>query len=187
VRVALYIRVSTRKQSLRPQLHALREFVRAREGGEDPWKIVRVYRDRRSGKSPSRASYSKMLADAAFNRFDLVAVWKLDRFGRSTPEILRRVRELDARGVRFCCSSQGGLLDTSSSSGKLIVGVLALVAELEHDLNSERTVEGIKAVRRRGAPAAARGRRRARPGAARQRPKHLCNRQRGRREPPHDH
>lgn len=150
MRVALYMRVSTRRQSLLPQLHALRAFVQARSAGEDPWRITKVYRERKPGTSPTRRQFRQLMHDAAMNRWDLLLVWKLDRFGRSLIEIVGRVRELTAHGRFFCVATQGGTIDTSSSSGKLQLAVLSAVAEFESELIGERVKNHIAHRRSRG-------------------------------------
>jgi DNA invertase Pin-like site-specific DNA recombinase len=80
-RVALYSRVSTRDhgQDVKVQLRELREYAIRRE-----WEIVEEYTDAGySGAKDSRPALNRLMADAGRRKFDVVLVWKLDRFGRS--------------------------------------------------------------------------------------------------------
>ena len=77
-RVALYARVSTlQAQDPAMQLTELREYA-ARRG----WKVVEEYVDRMSGVRESRPALNRMMNDARRRKFDVIVVWKIDRFGR---------------------------------------------------------------------------------------------------------
>jgi DNA invertase Pin-like site-specific DNA recombinase len=95
-------------------------------------------------------------------KLDAVLVWKLDRFGRSTLDLLANVRALvETYGVRFIATSQG--LDVRAGGdamSRLLVAVLGAVAEFERDLIRERTRLGMAKARRNGTHI---GRRRTRP------------------------
>jgi DNA invertase Pin-like site-specific DNA recombinase len=75
--------------------------------------------------------------------------WKLDRPFRSTLHCLRTLEELEHRGVGFSCLTQD--IDTSSPTGRLLLTILAAVAEFERGLISERVREGMSNARRKGA------------------------------------
>jgi DNA invertase Pin-like site-specific DNA recombinase len=77
-----------------------------------------------------------------------VLVLRLDRAFRSTRECLNVLQELDHRGVGFSCLTQD--IDTSSSAGRLLLTILATVAEFERDLIRERVREGMANARRKG-------------------------------------
>jgi DNA invertase Pin-like site-specific DNA recombinase len=68
---------------------------------------------------------------------DTVVVWKLDRLGRNTLHILETVRLLTDRGVRLVSTTDG--IDSSTSAGRMVIGVLASMAEFERELVKERT------------------------------------------------
>jgi DNA invertase Pin-like site-specific DNA recombinase len=89
-----------------------------------------------------RPQLEALLRDAKARKFDVVLCWKLDRFGRSTKELLTNIDALDLAGVRFLC----GVIDTDKRNpiSRLILTVLAAVAEFERDLIRERTVSGSK-------------------------------------------
>src|SRR5580698_9656934 len=95
-RVAFYSRVSTlHGQDPELQLRELREYATHRG-----WRLVREYVDRGvSGAKESRPGLNELMADAHRRAFDVVLVWKLDRFGRSLRHLVNALAELEARGV----------------------------------------------------------------------------------------
>ena len=126
-----YARVSSGGQDLGVQLEALNA------GG-----CEKIFSEKRSGTSTDgRAA----LADALdFVRDgDTLMVTRLDRLARSAGDLHAIVAALSAKGVHFQCLQQGGM-DTSSSTGKLLLGVLASIAEFETDIRKERQREGIE-------------------------------------------
>jgi DNA invertase Pin-like site-specific DNA recombinase len=79
---------------------------------------------------------------------DVLAVWRLDRLGRSLKELIELVNDLQERGVEF--KSLRESLDTTTPGGKLIFHVFASIAEFERDIIRERTMAGLEAARARG-------------------------------------
>lgn len=79
---------------------------------------------------------------------DTLVVVKLDRAGRSLPNLLELMTTLDARGIGF--RSLGEAIDTSTASGRLLLHVLGAVAEFERSLIVERTHAGLAAAKARG-------------------------------------
>lgn len=132
-----YARVSTVEQCLDLQLDALR-----RAGVGDGF----LYEDKASGKSSDRPALASCLK--ALRSGDTLVVWRLDRLGRSLPDLVRVVGELEARGVGF--ESLTEKIDTTSAAGKLIFHVFAALAEFERNLIQERTHAGLAAARARG-------------------------------------
>ncbi len=144
-RVALYARCSTAEQSVRLQLDALRDYVRARG-----FRITEEYIDEGvSGARTRRPELSRLLEDAHRRRFDAVLVWKLDRLGRSLSHLIRVADQLGSLGVDLISLNDPGL-DTTGPTGRLIFHVMGAVAEFERDLIRERTKAGMKAAQRRG-------------------------------------
>jgi DNA invertase Pin-like site-specific DNA recombinase len=90
------------------------------------------------------------MADAARRRFDVVLVYKLDRFGHSVLNLSQVLAALDSYGVRFIAVSQGLDTDRSNPTSRLLLNVLSAVAEFERELIVERTVSGIRAARENG-------------------------------------
>ena len=112
---------------------------------------TREYIEKASGKAGSkRPILAKLMDDARLRRFDVVLVWKLDRFGRSVPEFVDRVQQLDAAGVRFVAVTQGIDTDSRSPAGKLLMHILAAIAEFERDLIRERVRAGVAQAKRQG-------------------------------------
>lgn len=99
-----------------------------------------------SGADFSRPGLGELLR--TLRRGDTLTVWRLDRLGRSLFELLKLVRDLNERGVEFRSLSES--LDTSTPAGRLLLHVLASMAEFERSLISERTKAGMAAARQRG-------------------------------------
>jgi putative DNA-invertase from lambdoid prophage Rac len=90
------------------------------------------------------------MKDAALRRFDAVLVWKLDRFGRSVRNCLDGIESLRAHGVRFLAVSQSIDTDESNPTARLLLHILASVAEFERELIRERVRAGIKSAKHHG-------------------------------------
>jgi DNA invertase Pin-like site-specific DNA recombinase len=142
-RAALYARVSTGAQDAEPQLAELKTYAQLRG-----WTIAAEYVDVASGGEPSRPNLSRLMQDAFQRKFDIVLVWKFDRFARSVSHMLRSLEKFHELGIDFVSYTEH--IDTSSASGKLVFVVLAAVAELERSLISERVKLGQAAARARG-------------------------------------
>jgi DNA invertase Pin-like site-specific DNA recombinase len=145
LKIAIYARVSTKNgQDPEMQLAELREYVRNRK-----WTITNEYVDRGiSGSSDSRPELNRLMADANRRRFDVVAVWKFDRFARSVSHLLRALETFRALGIEFVSLSES--IDTSTPTGKMVFTVLASVAELERSLIGERVRAGLRNAKARG-------------------------------------
>ncbi len=133
-----YARVSTQDQDTALQLDALQAAG-----------CALVFEEKASGKSARRASRPQLHAMLeALEPGDTVAVWKLDRFARSTRDALKLIEELEARGCAFRCLTQP--IDTSGPAGRLLLTILAALAEFEVGMISERTRAGLGAAKERG-------------------------------------
>ena len=88
------------------------------------------------------------MRDAQKHRFDCVAVWKFDRFARSTRELVFALEQFEALGISFVSVTQS--IDTSGPMGRLVFSVLAAIAEFERDLIRERVIAGMQEAKRRG-------------------------------------
>lgn len=130
-----YMRVSTGEQSLDLQRDALE-----RAGCE------RVYEDVCSGRATERPGLTQALEVARDG--DALAVWKLDRIGRSLAHVVGLVGDLQKRGVGLKVLT--GDVDTTTATGRLVFGIFATLAEFERDLIHERTMAGLAAARARG-------------------------------------
>ncbi len=137
--VVIYARVSTDDQRCEMQLTELREYA-ARSG----WTIAHEYIDQGySGSKADRPALMRLMRDANMKRFAAVIVWKLDRFGRSVSQLVQNVRRLDELGVRFLVPSQSIDTDHKSPTGRLMMHILAAMAEFERDLIRERVNAGL--------------------------------------------
>jgi len=146
MKTAIYARVSTADQTCEVQLRELRDYV-ARRG----WEPATEYVDSGiSGAKASRPALDRLMGAAARREFDCILVWKLDRFGRSVLHLSQQLAALTTYGVRFIAVSQGLDTDASNPSSRLLLTVLAGVAEFERELIRERTISGVRAARARG-------------------------------------
>jgi len=137
--------VSTLKgQDPEVQLRELREYV-SRRG----WQIADVYADRGvSGSRDSRPELNRLMADAHQRKFDGVAVWKIDRFGRSLKHLVNALGDLGCLGISFVSLRDN--LDLTTPSGRLMFGVLGALAEFERSLIQERVCAGLRHARAKG-------------------------------------
>jgi DNA invertase Pin-like site-specific DNA recombinase len=144
-RAAIYARVSTQRgQSPDMQIAELKEHCRNRR-----WENAGEYIDCGvSGASDSRPQLNRLMADANRRRFDVVAVWKFDRFARSVSHLLRALETFRALGIEFVSLSEN--IDTSTPTGKMVFTVLASVSELERSLIGERVRAGLRNAKAKG-------------------------------------
>jgi DNA invertase Pin-like site-specific DNA recombinase len=144
VNAAVYARVSTTDQSASMQLRELRQYAKRRG-----WRIVAEYVDEGvSGTKQSRPALDRLMADAHRRKFDVVCVWKFDRFARSVSHLLRALETFRALKIEFVSFSES--IDTSTPYGKMTFTVLAAVAELERSLIGERVKAGLRNAKARG-------------------------------------
>jgi len=146
-RAAIYARVSTTDQNCDLQLRELREFV-TRRGWESAGEFVDAGI---SGGKASRPALDRLMSAAARREFDCILVWKIDRFGRSVLHLSQQLAALTSYGVRFLAVSQAIDTDTTNPSSRLMLTILAGVAEFEREIIRERTVAGVRAAKARGA------------------------------------
>jgi DNA invertase Pin-like site-specific DNA recombinase len=143
-RVALYARVSMLVgQNPEMQLTELREYA-ARRG----WRVVNEFVDRASGAKEQRPALNRLMADARQRKFDIIAVWKLDRFGRSLRHLVNALAEFEALGVAFISFRDN--LDLSTPSGRLMFQIIGAMAEFERALIRERVRAGLEYARSKG-------------------------------------
>ncbi len=143
MKAAIYARVSTFDQEPENQLQELRRYVEARA-----W-TGQEYVDRGvSGAKDRRPALDQLMADAASRRIDVVVCWRLDRFGRNLRHLVVAIEELTAAGVAFV--SIGESIDTTSPTGRLLLGVLGSFAQFERDRLRERVMAGLQRARAQG-------------------------------------
>jgi DNA invertase Pin-like site-specific DNA recombinase len=115
-RAAIYVRVSTDKQTNENQLRELHQIAERRG-----WEVVHEYRD--AGISgfkgrELRAGLDEMLNDAQRRRFDVVMAWAIDRLGRSLIDLLGTIQTLEACKVDLYLDQQS--IDTTTPTGRLM-------------------------------------------------------------------
>jgi putative DNA-invertase from lambdoid prophage Rac len=143
LRCALYARVSTAgQQSVPAQLEALREYAKRRG-----WKVVQEVADVGSG-AKTRPKREALMAAARSRAIDVIAVAKLDRWGRSLPDLVTTMQELSALGVGFVSVSDS--LDLTTPAGRALAGMLSVFAAFERDLIIERVRSGLNHAKRHG-------------------------------------
>src|SRR5882672_8116624 len=155
-RVAIYLRVSTDKQTTDNQRREL-ETVAERSG----WKVVNVYED--AGISGAkgrdkRPGLEAMMKAVNAREFDLVASWSVDRLGRSLTDLLNILQTLHEKGIGLFLHQQG--LDTSTTAGKAMFQMLGVFAEFERGIIRERVNAGLARAKAKGTKL---GRRRVKP------------------------
>ena len=145
MRAAIYARVSTHNgQDPQMQTRELLEYC-----GRRGWTIEGEYVDAGvSGATESRPELNKLIADAHRRQFDVVIVWKFDRFARSVSHLLRALETFQALGIEFVSLTEG--VDTSTPTGKMVFPVLGAVAELERSLIRERVRAGLRNAKAKG-------------------------------------
>jgi DNA invertase Pin-like site-specific DNA recombinase len=140
-RVAIYARVSTdRAQTVENQLRELHE-VAQRQG----WVVTAVFTDEGiSGAKgrDQRPGFDALLKAIARREVDLVAAWAVDRIGRSLPDLVAFLGDLNAKGVDLYLHRQG--LDTSTPSGRAMFGMLSVFADFERAMIRERILAGLR-------------------------------------------
>ena len=143
-RIAIYGRVSTGEQNVEMQVSELTDYANNRG-----WIIVDRYLDCGvSGSKESRPALNRLMNDARQRKFDILLVWKIDRFGRSLKHLVNSLAELENVGVAFV--SLRDSLDLSSPAGRLMAQLLGAISEFERSLITERVRAGIRNARNKG-------------------------------------
>jgi len=139
--IAIYIRVSTSEQTVENQRIRLLEYAGKNNYTYDIYEEVESTRKTRPVKQV-------LLTKLRNSQYDAVVVYKLDRWARSSTELILDTKELIDKGVGFISISDN--LDFSTASGKLHFQILSAFAEFERELIRERTIEGLKRAKMQG-------------------------------------
>lgn len=146
MKIASYHRASTLDQDpslARGELHA----AAVRLGGD----LVMTVEETGSGARNDRPGLQRVMDAARRGQIDHLVCWKLDRFGRSALDVLANLRELESAGVAFTAITQGITIKAGGDAmSRLLVTMLAAVAEFERDLIRERTILGLRKARAAG-------------------------------------
>jgi len=143
MKVAIYARVSTKKDEQNPemQLIACRKFCK-----DKGWTIVEEFVDRMSGRNVKRHRLERMNKEAQYRRFDSVVLWKVDRLSRGgIRETYNAIDRLKKNGVNIYSVTEPFLnIHEDNPTGELILAVLAWAAGQESRNISERVSAGIQ-------------------------------------------
>ena len=140
---ALYARVSTVDQNCEVQLQDLRRFAGQRFAQYREYIDVGV-----SGAQRHRPQLDALKRDARKRLFDVVLVWKFDRFARSLKHLIESLDEFSSLGIDFISYTEG--VDTTTPTGQLLFHIVGAVAQFERDLIAERVRAGMAHARAMG-------------------------------------
>jgi DNA invertase Pin-like site-specific DNA recombinase len=142
-RVACYARVSSvdGRQTTENQSLALKKFCEQKGWNYD------LFEEKQSTMK-TRPVKQHVLQALRHGRYETIIIWKLDRWARSSTELILEIKELHDKGINFISLTDH--IDLSNASGKLMFQILSAFAEFERNLISERTKEGIKRAKEQG-------------------------------------
>jgi DNA invertase Pin-like site-specific DNA recombinase len=143
MRAALYLRVSTDRQTTENQMPDLLAYCERNQ-----LTIVRQYADVESGRNNDRVSRAKLLTDAANKEFDIVVVWKLDRWSRNMADCHATVTKLNQSNVKFTSCTED--INTKTASGELMFNMLASFAVFERAMLVQRIKAGLSRTKSEG-------------------------------------
>jgi site-specific DNA recombinase len=148
MRVATYTRISTDEEhqpnSLEAQATRLASYIASQEG----WELVRQFSDQKSGATTDRPDLQRMLTEARAGRFDLLLVYRVDRFSRSVRGLAQLLDELDKAGIAFRSATEP--FDTTTPAGRMMVQMLGVFAEFERATIVDRVIAGMERKAARG-------------------------------------
>ena len=148
-KVALYCRVSTSTdkhgQTTENQLRELTAYCDRMD-----YQVTKIYEDQISGAKTreKRPAYNELCKDAFLKRFDVVIAWDVSRFGRSLKEFVSFLADMDDKGIGVVAVKNG--LDTSSSTGKMMMKMIGVMEEWNREMLVERTKSGLARTRANG-------------------------------------
>jgi DNA invertase Pin-like site-specific DNA recombinase len=128
---------------LRSKSSQLRQMAQQRG-----WDLARIYSDRMSGTKEDRPGLKSLMQDARKGEFQVVLVWRFDRFARSIEQLVLALAEFRSLGIDFVSCQEA--LDTSTPMGKAMFTIIGAMAELERNVIRERVVAGMEYARRHG-------------------------------------
>ncbi len=142
----MYMRVSTGKQSHKSQQPDLQRWL----DGQNPDDIGKVVwlTDKSTGRNTDRPGFQTMMDHCSRGEVGRIVVWRLDRISRSVQDLCKLIEILKARKVNLISLREN--IDLKSASGRLLVNILASIAEFESELKSERILAGQAVARENG-------------------------------------
>lgn len=140
--IAVYVRVSSRRQDHRSQLPDLERWAAAQS------QPVKWFKDTFTGKSMDRPGWAKLQDAIGRGEVATVVCWRLDRLGRTAKGLTALFVDLRERGINLVSLKDG--IDLATPAGRMMANVLASVAQFETELRAERVLAGQAAARARG-------------------------------------
>lgn len=125
------------------QLRELEQYCHERH-----WEIFKTYTDQASGSKRDRPGLADLMADVRRRRAGIVLVYRFDRFARSLADLVSALNEFNKLGVDFVSLHEQ--IDTATSHGRLVFGIMASIAEFERELIRERIMSGLANARAKG-------------------------------------
>jgi DNA invertase Pin-like site-specific DNA recombinase len=145
MKTVAYLRISTGSQDLAHQKMAVLDYARQQRFTVDRFVEAQVS----SRKNPAQRGIDDLLGTMAAG--DRLIVSELSRLGRSLGQVIRIVDELVKRKIRFIAIKEAIRLEGKQDmQTKVMIALFGLFAEVERDLISERTKEGLVAARAKG-------------------------------------
>ena len=142
--IAIYIRVSSKKQDTRSQTPDLRRWI---EAYADVMP-VKWYKEKFTGKTMDRPAWKRVDADMASGKVAKLVVWRMDRLGRTAAGLTALFEDLQHRKIGFESIRDG--VNLATPAGRLMANVRASVAAYENEVRSERVLAGRAAARAAG-------------------------------------
>ncbi len=144
LRIAIYVRVSTKDQTIEQQEKKLKEFAKARD-----WTVTHVFRDEGiSAMKVDRPGYLKLMGVARQRLIDGVLVFRFDRFARSLKQLINGLEEFKNLGVDFISYTEA--IDTTTPAGNALFQLIGVFAEFERAMISEATKHRLQALKNLG-------------------------------------
>jgi DNA invertase Pin-like site-specific DNA recombinase len=153
-KTAIYIRVSTTHKSRHGEATSFDQNPAVQEQPlqdlvvQRGWQLHLVYSDRSSGAKERRPGLDALMADARRGAFQVVVVFRFDRFARSVKQLVLALEEFRSLGIDFISYQEA--LDTSTPMGKAMFTIIAAMAELERSVIRDRVMAGLEYARRHG-------------------------------------
>ena len=142
--IAIYARVSTRKQDTKSQEPDLERWISAYADGQE----VRWYRDKATGKTMARSGWQRLQGAIERGEVSRVVCWRIDRLGRLCSGLATLFDDLRRRKIDLVSLKDG--LSLSTPAGRMVANILASIAQFETELRGERVAAGQAAARERG-------------------------------------
>ncbi len=148
MRIAIYLRISTDEDHQPYSLGAQEQRLRSYVDSQPDWELTRVFTDQMSGATTERPDLQRALTEARAHRFDLLLVYRVDRFARSVRGLATLLEALDAAGVAFRSATEP--FDTTTPAGRMMVQMLGVFAEFERATIIDRVIAGMERKAARG-------------------------------------